>query len=65
MRYLFRYVLYLIVMIGFSASKAGSYDDFFRAISMDDVRTVESLLRRGFDPNTLNPQAPSAAAGLA
>jgi len=57
MRYLFKYVFYLIVMIGFSASKAGSYDDFFRAISMDDVRTVESLLRRGFDPNTLNPQA--------
>lgn len=35
---------------------AGSYEDFFKAVQMDDVRTVQSLLQRGFDPNTVNPQ---------
>lgn len=37
-------------------AKAGSYDDYFRAIASDDVRTVQSLLTRGFDPNTVNPE---------
>lgn len=31
--------------------RAGSYEDFFRAIRTDDARTVRSLLERGFDPN--------------
>jgi ankyrin repeat protein len=35
-------------------SLAGSYDDFFKAVQFDDVRTVQALLRRGFDPNTVN-----------
>jgi hypothetical protein len=48
--------IYLIVFIGFSASNAGSYDDFFRAIQFDDARTIEKLLQRGFDPNTPSPQ---------
>lgn len=30
-----------------------SYDDFFRAAKMDDARTMEALLKRGFDPNTI------------
>jgi len=34
---------------------AGSYDDFFKAIRQDDVKTVQALLVRGFDPNTVNP----------
>ena len=37
------------------SSSAGSYDDFFRAIQMDDSATVRMLLVRGFDPNTPNP----------
>lgn len=37
------------------ASWAGSYEDFFRAVQRDDVRSVEALLARGFDPNTVNP----------
>lgn len=45
------------VLIGFSVSHAGSYDDFFRAIKQDDARTVQALLQRGFDPNTLDPEA--------
>jgi ankyrin repeat protein len=32
--------------------QASSYDDFFRAIELDDVSTVNRLLARGFDPNT-------------
>ncbi len=49
-----------IVFIGFIFQgvivHAGSYEDFFKAVQLDDVRTVQSLLQRGFDPNTVNPQ---------
>lgn len=34
---------------------AGSYEDFFAAIRQDDVSTLHSLLRRGFDANTRSP----------
>ncbi len=30
---------------------AGAYEDFFRAVNVDDARTVSALLGRGFDPN--------------
>lgn len=33
---------------------AGSYEDFFVAIQRDEGREIEGLLKRGFDPNTLN-----------
>ncbi len=36
---------------------AGSYDDFFIAIKNDNVSEVGELLKRGFDVNTLNPEA--------
>ena len=48
--------LYLIVLFGFSIAHAGSYEDYFRAVQTDDEATVTSLLRRGFDPNTLDPK---------
>lgn len=35
---------------------AGSYDDFFAAISRDDAKVVAALLKRGFDPNTVSPK---------
>lgn len=38
-----------------SWSFAGAYDDFFRAVKIDDARTVNSLLERGFDPNAIEP----------
>jgi ankyrin repeat protein len=53
-RYL-RYTLYLIVFIGFNLGHAGSYDDYFQAIRTDDEATVQALLQRGFDVNTINP----------
>jgi uncharacterized protein len=56
MRIYFRYLTYIIVLIGYSLANAGSYDDFFVAIKRDDPATVNDLLRRGFDPNTLDPR---------
>lgn len=47
--------IHLVVLIGFSAANAGSYDDFFQAIDRNNVRAVEQLLERGIDPNTPNP----------
>lgn len=45
----------LVFFAGISGSHAGSYDDFFLAIDRDNAVIVQSLLDRGFDPNTLNP----------
>ena len=53
----FRLFLYGLVFYGFSLASAGSYEDFFKAIKQDDAKTVQSLLQRGFDPNTLDPEA--------
>ena len=52
----FNKVTYLVVLIGYSSAFAGSYDDFFKALRRDDVATVNHLLARGFDVNTLDPQ---------
>ena len=56
----FKNIKNTIVLVGFlsifKSSFAGSYDDFFRAVLADDVRTAQGLLQRGFDPNTVNPQ---------
>lgn len=35
---------------------AGSYDDYFRAIKIDNAPVVQNLLAQGFDPNTIEPQ---------
>ncbi|RZI42787.1 ankyrin repeat domain-containing protein [Herbaspirillum sp. HC18] len=35
---------------------AGSYDDYFRALKIDDAAAVKKLLSRGFDPNTILPE---------
>jgi uncharacterized protein len=36
-----------------SAALAGAYDDYFKAVRFDHVSAVQSLLARGFDPNTV------------
>lgn len=41
-------------------SHAGSYDDFFKAVKLDDLQAVQALLQRGFDPNTLDERGQSA-----
>lgn len=56
MRNYFKYLVYLVAIIGFSSSIAGSYDDFFAAIKRNDAATIRGLLARGFDPNTPSPQ---------
>ena len=33
-------------------ANAGSYEDFFRAVNVDNAGTVQELLARGFDPNS-------------
>jgi ankyrin repeat protein len=50
-----RKVFYLFVIIGFSTVNAGSYDDFFQAIKIDDANAVLALLAKGFDPNSVDP----------
>ena len=51
-----KYFIYLFVFIAFFSARAGSYEDYFVAIKQDDSRTVESLLKRGFDPNARDPK---------
>lgn len=57
--YCFNKIKNLIVFIGFNLFSfwvsAGSYEDFFKAVQFDNVRVVQGLLQRGFDPNTVNP----------
>ena len=52
MRINFKIYIYLYVLIGFSISKAGAFDDFFKAIVFDQVPVVGKLIYRGMDPNT-------------
>jgi hypothetical protein len=53
----FKLSLISLVFAVFSSAKAGSYDDFFTAIQRDNARAITALLQRGFDPNTIDPQA--------
>jgi ankyrin repeat protein len=53
--YYLKKAVYLIVLIGYSVSYAGSYDDFFSALGRDNVAQVKNLLRRGFDANSVGP----------
>jgi len=55
MRIHFKLFVYLILVVAFSCARAGSYDDFFTAIKQDDAKTIEALLKRGFDANTIDP----------
>ena len=48
--------VYLIVLSWFSVVHAGSYEDYFRAIKVDDEAAISSLLQRGFDANTADPK---------
>lgn len=52
----FRCIAYLLVLYGFQVANAGTIDEFFTAIKRDHGNTVESVLRGGFDPNTVDEQ---------
>jgi hypothetical protein len=56
----FKYAIYLLVLIAFSMAKAGSYEDFFKALERDQEDKVQHLLERGFDPNSPNPKGQPA-----
>lgn len=51
----FKLFVYLYVLIAFFTARAGSYDDFFTAVKRNDPETVSTLIKRGFDVNTLGP----------
>ena len=53
-------LLYLLVLVGYSVSYAGSYLDFFQALERDNAANVQALLQRGFDPNSVSPDGQAA-----
>lgn len=55
MRNDFKSLIYLIIVACFSSAKAGSYEDFFAAITRNNGSTIAGLLERGFDPNSVDP----------
>ena len=59
MKLYFKLITYLFVLIVFSNANAGSYDDFFTAVRRNDPATVNALIKRGFDVNTLGPTGES------
>lgn len=52
MRSLLKTFFQLILAAGVSSAHAGVYEDFFKALELDDGRTISELLRRGFDVNS-------------
>ena len=50
----FKKLVYLYVLVGFTSAFCGSYEDFFKAMKVDDAVAIQRLLDRGFDPNTIN-----------
>jgi uncharacterized protein len=56
MRNRIRFIAALVLAFALPWSWAGSYDDFFVAITRDDAQAVTELLQRGFDPNTVDPK---------
>lgn len=55
-----KYIIYVIVLIGYSLSFAGSYEDFFAAVKRDDDQAVVKLLGLGFDGNVRDPKGEHA-----
>jgi len=56
----FKFLLFLYVFIGFFPVHAGSYEDFFKAIELDQAEKITQLLERGFDPNSPSPKGQPA-----
>ncbi len=53
-RFHFKSIAYLVLAMTMFPSRANPVVDFFRAVQLDDVRTVQRLLGEGLDPNSLN-----------
>jgi ankyrin repeat protein len=56
----FKYALYLAVITGCLSSHAGSYEDFFQAVTRNDGDAITDLVRRGFDVNARSPEGQTA-----
>jgi uncharacterized protein len=56
MRNRIRFIAALVLALALPFSHAGSYDDFFVAITRDDPNAITELLERGFDANTVDPK---------
>jgi ankyrin repeat protein len=54
MKFYFKNILLAIVFIGYFPVYAGSYEDFFKAIELDQPEPISQLLQRGFDPDSPN-----------
>lgn len=52
MRTCFKFIAQSVMALAFFSSSHASPVDFFRAIDIDNDRTVKALLAEGFDPNT-------------
>jgi len=52
----------LILLAGLCCAnvRAGAFEDFFLAIKNDDAGAIQSLLDRGMDPNTIDPDGEPA-----
>ena len=52
MRLHMKKIVYLLVVVASFSANADSFSDFFRAVRGDNAGAIQSLLKRGFDPNT-------------
>ncbi|MFO1271887.1 MAG: ankyrin repeat domain-containing protein [Rubrivivax sp.] len=50
----------LLMLVAAAPARAGSFEDFFRAVPLDDARTVGALLARGFDANAVDEKGQPA-----
>jgi len=60
MKHGLKWLVQLVVAVGFSSANAGAYEDYFRAVAVDNARSVAELLQRGFDPNSRDEKGQSA-----
>ena len=60
MKHFLKFAFYLAVATGFSSVQADTSVDFFRAVNIDDSRTINQLLARGFNPNSANTRGDPA-----
>lgn len=50
-------IYFVFLLIASGGAWGNSYQDYFQAIKINDAPRLAELLGRGFDPNTLSPEA--------
>jgi len=56
LRNCFRYAVVLVLAVSSCLARAGSYEDFFQAVTRNDADAINTLLQRGFDVNSRDPK---------